>query len=44
MDQHMLLKELKGIMRFEINISEVQAAYKLSQNRDEKTTVSSSMN
>ena len=36
MDQSMLSKELKGIIGFEICISEVQAAYKLSQNRDDK--------
>ncbi|MDF2456611.1 MAG: transcriptional regulator [Cytophagaceae bacterium] len=36
MDKHMLSAQLKGIVGFEIEIEEVQAAYKLSQNRDEK--------
>ena len=29
-------RELKGLVGFEIRIQEIQAAYKLSQNRDEK--------
>jgi transcriptional regulator len=31
----LLEKELKGIVGFKINVEEIQAAYKLSQNRDE---------
>ncbi len=36
MDQHMLSTQLKGIVGFEIEVDELQAAYKLSQNRDDK--------
>jgi transcriptional regulator len=36
MSEAFLAKEIKGIVGFEIEISEIQAAYKLSQNRDEK--------
>jgi len=36
MDKHMLSTQLNGIVGFEIQVIEVQAAYKLSQNRDDK--------
>lgn len=36
MDPHMLSSQLKGIVGFEIEVEEIQAAYKLSQNRDDK--------
>jgi transcriptional regulator len=36
MDKNMIEDQLKGIVGFEISINEVQAAYKLSQNRDDK--------
>jgi len=29
--------EVRGIVGFEISVDEIQAAYKLSQNRDEKS-------
>lgn len=32
---HLLEKELKGIVGFKIKMGEIQAAYKLSQNRNE---------
>lgn len=35
MSEKFLANELKGIVGFEIKISEIEAAYKLSQNRDE---------
>lgn len=38
MSEKFLQNELRGIVGFEIAISEIQAAYKLSQNRDEKNT------
>jgi transcriptional regulator len=36
MSKEFLVKEIKGIVGFEIEITEIQAAYKLSQNRDMK--------
>lgn len=36
MSEKFLNKEIKGIVGFEIEIEEIQAAYKLSQNRDHK--------
>ncbi len=36
MQKEYVLKEMKGILGFEIEIDEIQAAYKLSQNRDAK--------
>ncbi len=36
MSENFLDRELKGIVGFEIGITEIQAAYKLSQNRDTK--------
>lgn len=33
---HLLEKQLKGIVGFKIKVQEIQAAYKLSQNRDEE--------
>lgn len=36
MSAHFVEKEMKGIVGFEIAITEIQAASKLSQNRDEK--------
>ncbi len=36
MDKKMLSAQLKGIVGFEIEVEEIQAAFKLSQNRDEK--------
>jgi transcriptional regulator len=36
MDAHLLSAQLKGIVGFEIKVHEVHAAYKLSQNRDDK--------
>ena len=35
MSEKMLNKEIKGIVGFEIEINEIQSAYKLSQNRDD---------
>ena len=35
--EKMLADELRGIVGFEIKIDEIQAAYKLSQNRDEQS-------
>ncbi len=36
MSKKFLENELRGIVGFEILITDIQAAYKLSQNRDEK--------
>lgn len=36
MSAAMLQKEMRGIVGFEVEITEIQAAYKLSQNRDDK--------
>lgn len=36
MPEDMLAREMKGIVGFEINVSSVEASYKLSQNRDNK--------
>lgn len=36
MSPDFLIKQTKGIVGFEIKIQEIQAAYKLSQNRDDK--------
>lgn len=36
MSEKFLKSELKGIVGFEITVTEIQAAYKLSQNRDDK--------
>lgn len=36
MPEEMLAREMKGIVGFEINVSHVEASYKLSQNRDDK--------
>jgi len=36
MDEEMLAQNLKGIVGFEIEITEIQPTYKLSQNRDAK--------
>lgn len=36
MSEKFLNKEIKGIVGFEIEIEEIQSAYKLSQNRDDK--------
>lgn len=36
MPTEMLNREMKGIVGFEINVSHVEASYKLSQNRDDK--------
>ena len=36
MSEQFLHKEMNGIIGFEIEIEEIQSAYKLSQNRDSK--------
>lgn len=36
MSEKFLLREIKGVVGFEIEIEEIHSAYKLSQNRDEK--------
>lgn len=36
MSERFFSKEIKGIVGFEIEITEIQSAYKLSQNRDDK--------
>ena len=40
MSENFLRRETKGIVGFEIEIGEIQSAYKLSQNRDEKNHAS----
>ena len=40
LSSELLDRELKGIVGFKININEIQAAYKLSQNRNEEDYLS----